>query len=123
MGISPFHKSSYCSCDKKEVIVKEIIREICVEPKNYPNPNPRNFEVKKVEMYSNFLVALIKYPDCINFEGEKILVFENLSFEDFVSLKFIDPHFCEGNHASPIARFTPTEKGWQYAINFVRNIK
>lgn len=85
-----------------------------------PNPNPRNFSIRRVEMIGKYLIAKIHYPDCTNFEGMKILVYENLSIEQLSSLTFIDPHFCDGDHPSPIARFTPTEDGWYHAVKLTK---
>ena len=68
-----------------------------------------------------FVIAKIRYSDCINYEGNKILVFENASKKEVLSAKEIDPHFCESNHLSPIARFEPTKNGWQNAIVFCKN--
>ena len=65
------------------------------------------------------IVAIqIVYPDCVNHAGLKILVFENTSISEVLSLSYINPHFLEGNH-NLIARFVPTEVGWKTAKNFV----
>lgn len=50
---------------------------------------------------------------------KKRLVFENCTLEDLMEQKLIDPHFSENkNFHSPIARFEPTEKGWENAVKF-----
>lgn len=53
----------------------------------------------------------IRYPDCTNYEGLKILVFEKgTKLEHLLNQGMIDPHFgTEGIH--PIARFVPTKDG------------
>lgn len=84
------------------------------------NPDPRNFVIRKVEQHGSFLIAEILYPDCTNFEGKKILVFKKISERQLRSLKVLDPHFCDGGHLSPIARFVPTTAGWRYARRFCK---
>ncbi len=109
MGISFF--SSCCiesSCQK--------IRDLSPN-----NPNPKKFKIEKIKSIGRFVIAKIRYPDCINYEGNKILVFENTSKREVLSAKEIDPHFCESNHLYLIARFEPTKKGWQNAIVFCKN--
>ena len=85
------------------------------------NPDPKNFEISKLEKISRFVVVMIKYPDSTNYEGNKILVFENISPNTILKLESIDPHFCDSTtHSSPIARFTPTQQGWGYAVLFCK---
>ena len=65
------------------------------------------------------LIVEIQYPDCINYEGKKILVFENVEYSDLMKQGSIDPHFSDNKKfKSPIARFSPTERGWQMAEVF-----
>ena len=119
MGIGPFHSSSVCSCSSPV--------QVNVTVKNEPvkgNPNPRNFVIKTTEYivnnHFNILIALVNYPDCNNYEGDKILVFENVSCKKLFKLQTIDPHFCEEGHISPIARFEPTEEGMEMAEVFAK---
>lgn len=87
-----------------------------------PDPNPLNYTIVRYEYVVGYLVVEIKYTDCINFEGRKILVYE-CTIEDLIIQKEIDPHFCDNeNIISPIARFKPTEKGWNHACIFAKNI-
>ena len=68
---------------------------------------------------TGWTVAEVKYPDAKNYEGRKILVYENLTARELRKVSVLDPHFCENSHhPSPIARFEPTPKGWKYAIAF-----
>jgi hypothetical protein len=86
------------------------------------NPNPNKFEILKHQTVGRFTIVRIHYPDCHNFEGQKILVFEDISISTIKKLKSIDPHFCNNKaHPSPIARFVPTDHGWRYAISFCKN--
>jgi hypothetical protein len=86
------------------------------------NPDPKNFIIEKIDpTFVNFMIVLVKYPNCTNYKGKKILVYQNLSLVDFMNLKAIDPHFSESG-ISPIARFAPTDEGWAMAVAFVNAI-
>lgn len=83
------------------------------------NPKPDNYSIEKYEAVGDSLVVLVHYPDCKNYEGRKILVFKDVSVKKLLSLRLLDPHFCNSTtHPSPVARFEPTKRGWQYAISF-----
>lgn len=88
----------------------------------HPNdPNPRNYEIKKVYYYKDYVIAKIHYLNCINFEGVKILVFKGVTeFNRINDEKNIDPHFLESNNV--IARFRPGPDSFQIAINFVKSL-
>ncbi len=97
-------------------------RSACRKVKILGNPNPSNYEILKHKRIGRFLVVLILYPDCNNYEGKKILVYENTSLKELRKQEVIDPHFCDHLfHISPIARFVPSDVGWEYAINFCKN--
>jgi len=86
-----------------------------------PNPRPDNYKILKSIQWDRFLIIKIKYLDCTNYEGQKILVYEGYQLKNLLAQKMIDPHFSENkNFISPIARFEPTEKGWKMAIAFVK---
>jgi hypothetical protein len=62
----------------------------------------------------------MQYPDCTNYEGNKILVFRGVTLIDLVNQRQIDPHFFkDAKVKSPIARFEPTPQGWTMAQVFV----
>jgi hypothetical protein len=83
-----------------------------------PNPNPANYEIVRSKEIGPFVILEIRYPDCTNYEGHKILVFDSgASLEKMKKAKRIDPHFCEDKRYSPIARFVPTLRGWEMAVN------
>lgn len=87
------------------------------------NPDPSNYQlVRAEEGLGKYLIVMIKYPDCKNYEGNKILVFKDVTLIELVNQKLIDPHFFPGDdkRKSPIARFVPTEEGWQMALVFVK---
>lgn len=91
--------------------------------KGLPNPKPNNYTIlNAITVSGRYLILKIKYHDCINYEGIKVLVYE-CTYDDIKKQKLIDPHFCDdNNYISPIARFEPTEKGWDNAHLFVHHL-
>lgn len=88
--------------------------------KPLPNPKPDNYQIIRHLERHNKLVIEIQYLDCTNYEGRKILYFENCTLKDLKWQKLIDPHFCENkDFHSPVARFEPTDKGWNMAMSFL----
>lgn len=86
------------------------------------NPDPTRFDIKKTERIGKFLIAEVQYPNCQNYEGNKILVFERVSEKVLRGQKSLDPHFCDSlKHSSPVARFEPTARGWNYAVSFCKS--
>jgi len=102
---------------RKEIISKWKAAGLI--PQGLPNPNPSNYKILRNKKVMNFLILDIKYHDCTNYEGNKILVFENCTLVELQEQKYIDPHFSENKkYHSPIARFEPTERGWRMASHF-----
>jgi len=65
MGLPPFHhKRSTCACSSAPG-----------PRQDRGNPDPERFTVQQVYKVLDYLVVGIKYPDCRNYEGRKILVF------------------------------------------------
>lgn len=84
-------------------------------------PEPDIFKIIKLEQIENHVVALINYPNCTNYEGNKICVFAYMSEKRLKKLKEIDPHFSEDMN-SPFARFKPTQYGWEMALKIAEFI-
>lgn len=85
-----------------------------------PNPDPHNYKLVQAEERHGFLLVKIVYPDCTNYEGQKILLFKGVTLIDLVNQKYIDPHFFQSKEVvSPIARFVPTDAGWQMALDLI----
>lgn len=83
------------------------------------NPDPRKYVLEE-EYQGQYGVAVkIRYPNCTNYEGNKILVYLGLDSFSQVLIKNkmeVDPHFFDGDsHYSPTARFEPTVMGWRLA--------
>ena len=107
---SMFGSKSASKFDSKAVVIESS--------KSLPNPDPNNYVILKHEQVGAFLIVKIKYLDCTNYEGVKILVFKT-TIEKLKAQKYIDPHFCENKKfISPIARFVPTTEGWDDANDY-----
>lgn len=87
---------------------------------NPTNPDPMNFKVIKWKSVGKNLVIKLHYPDCTNFEGMKVCLFQNTDILWFQGKTECDPHFYNST-SSPFARFKPTKEGWETAIK-VANI-
>ena len=87
-----------------------------------PNPNPLNFEIIQCAGGNGNCVIWVKYPDCTNYEGNKILVFRGVSVDEVKGLTELDPHFSDKSNISPFARFEPTKDGWDAALALMQII-
>lgn len=113
MGLR-FGVSSSTFDKPKERIVERVV------VKHLPNPNPYNYVIKNDYQTGDYLIILINYPDCTNYEGNKVLVYKNVHLRDLINQGSIDPHFSNNKSKhSPIARFVPTEDGWNMAMQLV----
>lgn len=86
------------------------------------DPNPTNFIIKDYKEKNGNLVILVHYPNCINYEGKKILFFKNTTWNVVKILTELDPHFTEESTIKPFARFEPTFEGWLCAVSLLDNI-
>jgi hypothetical protein len=83
------------------------------------NPDPSKFNIITWVPVDKYLVVCIEYPNCENYEGKKVLVYEDLTIEQLRRFDTIDPHFSESKKfKSPIARFIPTVTGMDMAVKF-----
>lgn len=89
------------------------------------NPNPTKYRILREKRVNNFIILKINYPDCNNYEGNKILLYKDCTLLDIVNQKEgIDPHFSDNkNLISPIARFKPDDDGWNMAVFFAENFR
>lgn len=105
-SISIYDKCCDCSQNSKQIII----------PRG--NPNPSNFFIRRSVTIGNFLLLLVHYPDCNNYEGNKILVYRNTTLDEIIysNNNTLDPHFSNNtNFKTPIMRFEPSELGWTMA--------
>lgn len=77
-----------------------------------PNPDPKRWKLLKTFRYRHGYVLIVKYLDCTNFEGVKVMVFRGSPSGR--RPQSLDPHFSE-SILSPIARFRPDEQGVEMA--------
>ncbi len=109
MGISLF-KNSLCLCGGPLRIVG--------------NPDPRQYEILRVYSEGSNVLAEIKYANCANYEGRKILLYVNCTERALRDAEVLDPHFCESVMCiSPFIRIEPTEIGWQMGKILIRDMK
>ena len=86
------------------------------------NPNKFRFSILRYELIGKVAVIMVHYPDCTNYGGKKILVFDDENaLKRAISDGELDPHFLETN-TSMVARFAPTDRGWGMAIRFAHRI-
>lgn len=84
------------------------------------NPNPNRYSIIESIERNDFLLIKINYSDCLNYEGNKILLYKGVDLTSLLSQGSIDPHFSENkNYYSPIARFEPTDNGWNMALSII----
>jgi hypothetical protein len=102
-------------------VVEKVVEKI-VKVNN--SPDPTKYSITRSMLFGGYLILQINYPDCDNYEGNKILVFDcGVTLEDLKKQKSIDPHFSSNKRKhSPIARFEPTDRGWGFAVLFVSTI-
>lgn len=118
MGLRLFLRSCsrYDQIPPQQVVVTNMSAEV---PSNQwsPNPDPENFVILRDKQVGKFLILEVQYPGCINYEGIKILLLENVTLESLKAhQKVLDPHFSNsGSIHHPIARFEPTKRGWAMA--------
>jgi hypothetical protein len=90
-----------------------------------PNPNPLRFEIERCIQCGKALVIKVRYPDCTNYEGLKIMVYKDATMFELRDQKLgIDPHFSQSTRAkSPFARFEPTARGWKEAVKLAMSLR
>lgn len=71
-----------------------------------PNPDPKRWQILRKKQFKHGYVLTVRYLDCTNFEGVKVMVFRG----QYEPRTHLDPHFSEAPD-SPIARFRPDADG------------
>jgi len=85
-----------------------------------PNPDPKRWCLLICEQFDHGYVLKVRYLDCTNFEGIKIMVYRG-NFRGERTVKHLDPHFTPGDD-SPIARFKPDAEGFKMARDLARGL-
>ena len=86
-----------------------------------PAPNPAKFTIISIAQFGDHVLASIRYPDCTNFEGVKICVYEKTTVSSVREAHRLDPHFSKTG-LSPIARFEPSQRGLDLAAAFMASV-
>jgi len=104
---------------------KDVEERLCRNTTAKDNPKLDRWRIVKqwrAEGYKHCIVEL-QYPDCTNYEGRKILVFDENKFDEVIRFNkgLIDPHFSDDNrkYLHPIARFAPNKEGWIHAASLI----
>lgn len=83
------------------------------------DPNPARFKIVRSFALGEWLAAEIVWPDASNFEGRKVALYRS-SLAQLQAAAILDPHFSETpGPLVPIARFVPTEEGWDMALSLM----
>lgn len=91
-----------------------------LEAARQANPDPAKWELIEDFSAGDYIVLRLRYPNCTNYEGVKLLVYK-ATLSQLVKQKTLDPHFSnQESYLSPIARFEPTDSGWVDATEFAR---
>ena len=97
---------------------QQVVANVETVTKPLSNPDPKSYIILKSKVIGELTVALVKYPDCTNYEGKKIIVMTNEVYYNCIVKQTLDPHFCENKNYCPVARFAPTM--WDVAVKFAR---
>jgi hypothetical protein len=91
-------------------------------------PDASNYEIVDVQRVENHLVMKVLYPNCrlCAYEGNKVMVFLDVTEAQVLRWKKIDPHFRANSLVSnrspsapsPAARFPATPEGWRDALDY-----
>ena len=91
-------------------------------------PDSEKYEIIDVVRVGPHLVMKVQYPNCIkcSFEGNKVMVFLNITEAQVLRWRRIDPHFrAPGTETirespGPNARFPASKEGWNDALNYAK---
>lgn len=85
------------------------------------NPDPANYRVqRRFEHGGNLLIEAI-YLDCINYEGRKLMIYQDCTIDDLMKQGSLDPHFSsDADTKSPFMRLEPTEEGWRFGMMILK---
>lgn len=98
-------------------------------PIRQETPDPTEYKIVEAAREGTNLILKVLYPNCEKcaFEGNKVLVFLNVTEVQALKWGRIDPHFrgpsrirVDLEAPSPAARFPASEEGWKDAIAYAR---
>lgn len=109
---------------EKSAILKQLAE---AEEKN-KTPDNTQYEIVEIFRVGEHVVLKVLYPNCrkCSYEGNKIMVFLNVSEVQLVKWRVIDPHFREGTSSEreappPAARFPASAEGMEDALAYARS--
>lgn len=85
------------------------------------NPDPKRFKILKCieSKVNNYCLVEVKYLNCTNYEGHKLLLIRDTSTSMLSRVDELDPHFSINNNI--VARFKPDREGWFLAMLLLNN--
>lgn len=72
-------------------------------------PDPYKFKIVRLEVVGENTVIMANYDGCTTYDGNKLMVLKGIHKE----FETLDPHFIEDHPV--LARFPPTDEGWELA--------
>jgi hypothetical protein len=118
-------RASEIARENAEYEVKRRLEEI----EKARTPDSEKYEIVDVARVDKHLVMKVRYPNCAkcSFEGDKVMVFLNVTEADVLRWRRIDPHFRDPKAKtaareapSPAARFPARPDGWTDALSYAR---
>ena len=93
-------------------------------------PDATKYEIVDLDRVGAHLVVKVRYPNCTrcSYEGNKVLVFLNVTEKQALLWREIDPHFRPPDKLirphqapSPAARFPASPEGWRDALQYAKS--
>lgn len=90
-------------------------------------PDAAQYQILDVLRHGKHLVLKVRYPNCArcSYDGQKVLVFLDVTEVDVLRWREIDPHFRDpktprtpAEAPSPAARFPASPDGWADALAY-----
>lgn len=91
------------------------------------SPDAENYEIVDAARVGPHLVMKVRYPNCAKcaYEGDKVMVFLDVTEVDVLRWRRIDPHFSDPKATrspreapSPAARYPASPAGWTDAMSY-----
>jgi hypothetical protein len=106
-------------------VPKQTVTEAAYKPapkKTFaPDPDPFKFTITKSYSEGGLTLVRITYHGCTNYEGQKILLLRK-DIGSLVALDRLDPHFLDTDENGLLARFIPTNEGWELGLMALKSL-
>lgn len=80
-----------------------------------PEADPFKFTILRTAHNGGLTLAEINYHGCTNYEGRKVLLLKR-TLKELVASESLDPHFLDNHENGLLARYVPTEEGWEMGL-------